>query len=120
MEQLTTKLLKRGVLTLVMIKVEAKREVLSNDKIMRLGEEWLQLWIKIAQMWTKKLLEKELVVPSNKRPHRFIMRTAWKSFPRMHQMVYREKDARPVRTKTEAMTVIGSYTVRQKILKEHC
>jgi len=76
---------------------------------MRLGEERLQLRIKIAQMSTKKFWEKELVVPSNERPHRFMMRTAWQSFPRMHQMVYREKDARSVRTKTEAMRVIGSY-----------
>ena len=40
--------LKRGVLTLDMIKIEAKRDVLSNNKIMRLGEARLQLRIKIA------------------------------------------------------------------------
>merc|ERR1711966_213103 len=67
------------------------------------------LRIKIAQMSTKNFWEKELVVPSNERPRRFMMRTAWKSFPRMHQMVYREKDAQSVRTKTGAMRVIGSY-----------
>ena len=41
--------LKRGVLTVDTIKVEAKREVLSNDKVMR---------IKIAKMSTKKFWEK--------------------------------------------------------------
>ena len=46
-----------------MIKVEAKRErVLSNDKIVRLGKERLQLRIKIAQMLTKKFWENILWV----------------------------------------------------------
>ena len=100
--------LKSGVLTSGMIKVEAKREVMSNDKIMRLDKEQLQLRIKIAQMPTKTFWE-ELVVPGNKQPHRFITRAAWKSFPRMHQTVHREKDARSVQTKTKVVTVIGSY-----------
>ena len=68
--------LKRGVLTLYMIKVEAKREVLSSEKNMRLGEERLQLRIKIAQMPPIYFWEKELVVPNNERRHIFIMRTA--------------------------------------------
>jgi len=40
--------LKRGVLAVVMIKLETNRGVLSNDKVMRLGEERLQLRIKIS------------------------------------------------------------------------
>ena len=41
------------MLTLDMIKVEAKKEVLSNDKAMQLGEDQLQLQVKIAQISTK-------------------------------------------------------------------
>ena len=48
-----------------MIKLEANRGVLSNDKVIRLGEERLQLRIKIAKMSTKKFWEKELVIPGN-------------------------------------------------------
>merc|ERR1711966_603028 len=106
--------LKRGVLTVDMIKVEAKREVLSNDKVMRLGEERLQLRITTAKMSTKKFGEKELVIPNNERAHKFIMRTAWKSFPRLHQFIHREKDARPMRKKTEVVAIIGSYLRRAK------
>jgi len=42
------------------------------------------------------------------------MRSAWKSFPRLHQIIHREKDARPTRTKTEVVTIIGSYLRRAK------
>ena len=51
---------KRGVLTLDMIKVETKRKVLSNDEIMWLGEEQLQLRTKICstQMSAEKFWEK--------------------------------------------------------------
>ena len=51
---------KRGVLTLYMIKVETKRKVLSNDEIMWLGEEQLQLRTKICstQMSAEKFWEK--------------------------------------------------------------
>ena len=57
-EKAKTDGLKRGVLTVDMIKVEAKREVFSNDKVMRLGEERLQLRITTAKMSTKKFWEK--------------------------------------------------------------
>ena len=51
---------KRGVLTLDMIKVETKRKVLSNDEIMWLGEDQLQLRTKICstQMSAEKFWEK--------------------------------------------------------------
>ena len=51
---------KRGVLTLYMIKVETKRKVLSNDEIMWLGEDQLQLRTKICstQMSAEKFWEK--------------------------------------------------------------
>ena len=52
----------------------------------------------------------------NERAHRFIMRTMLKLFPILHKIVHREKDARPVQTKTEALAVIviGSYLRRAK------
>ena len=51
--------LKRGVLTLDMIKAEAKQEVLSNDKVMQLDEERLELRVKIAKISTRKFWGKK-------------------------------------------------------------
>ena len=102
------------MLTYDLIKLDAKREVLSNDKVMRLGKERLQARVKIAEIATKKLWEKELVIPAGSRPYNVIMRAAWKSFPKMHQVVYRKKDVLPVHTKTEALTVIGLYLRQSK------
>ena len=56
----------------------------------------------------------ELANANNKLAHNFIMRTSWKSFPRLHQIIHREKDARPTRTKTEVVAIIGSYLWRVK------
>jgi len=66
-------------------------------------------------MSTKNLWEKKLVIPGNERAHKFIMRTAWKSFPRLHQNIHREKDAWPTRTKTEVVAIVGSYLRRTKV-----
>ena len=106
--------LTREVLTYDLIKLDAKKEVLSNDKVMRLGKERLQARVKIAEISTKKFWEKELVIPADSTHYKVIMRTAWKSFPKMHQVVHRKKDAKPVHTKTEALKIIGTYLRRSK------
>jgi len=113
-EKEKAKNLKREVLTLEGVKLEAKREELSNDRVMRLGDDRLELRVKIAEISTKKFWDKDLKIPNGKKQHKFIMKTAWKSFPYMHLVVYRQKDANPVRTKTEALNNIGLYLRRTK------
>ena len=101
------------MLTLDMLKVEAKKEVLSNDKAMQLGEDQLQLQVKIAQISTKNW--KSAVGSKLKRLHRFTIRITWKLFPRIHKIIHRHKDARLVGTKTKVVTIVDVYLRWSKI-----
>ena len=103
--------LTRTVVTVDMVAEEAKRTALSNDRVMRLGEERLQIRIKITEMSTQRFW-KELHVPADSPPYRFIMNTAWKSFPRFHQIGHRRNDAGPDHSKTKVMKNVGVYLTR--------
>jgi hypothetical protein len=61
---------------------------LSNDRVLRLGDDQLQLRIKIAEMPNQKFW-KDMAIPRGTHPHRYIMKTAWNAFPHFHQLVYR-------------------------------
>jgi hypothetical protein len=86
---------------------------LSNDRVLRLGDDRLQLCIKIAEMSNQKFW-KDMAVPCGTHPHRYIMKTAWKAFPHFHQLVYRKIDAQPDRTKVKVMSNIGKYLRKSK------
>ena len=104
--------LTRTPLTLDMVRAEASETQLSNDRVMRLGEEKLELRVKIAEITVNTFWTRGLVIPqglSNQKTAQFIMRAAWKSFPKMHQMIYRAKDATPDRTKKKVSDSIAHY-----------
>ena len=105
---------RREVLTLEVVREEAGKTELSNDKVMRLGEEKLDCRMKIAEMSTKKFWEKDLVIPEGRSQAQFIMNTAWKSFPMMHAIVYRGIDAKPDRTKGTVIKSVGEYLRKAK------
>ncbi len=81
---------------------------LLNDRVLRLGDDQLQLHIKIAEMSNKKFW-KDMAIPRGTHPHHYIMKTAGKAFPCFHQLVYRKIDAQPDRTKVKVMSNIGEY-----------
>ena len=100
-------------MTLQDIQERAKWEVLSNDKVMRLGAERLKERLRIDEISTKKFW-KELEAPEGVLPYKFIMRSAWRSYPKLHLMVHHKSEARPVQSKTEAVTNIGLCLKRAK------
>eukprot|EP00581_Thalassiosira_minuscula_P006125 CAMPEP_0183740210 /NCGR_PEP_ID=MMETSP0737-20130205/59007_1 /TAXON_ID=385413 /ORGANISM="Thalassiosira miniscula, Strain CCMP1093" /LENGTH=162 /DNA_ID=CAMNT_0025975211 /DNA_START=1146 /DNA_END=1630 /DNA_ORIENTATION=+ len=107
-ESVRTANLRRAVITVQMIETEAKGAELSNDQVLRLGEERLALWVKLTEMSIKKYWEK-LNVVEGQSPGKVVMWQAWKSFSRMHEIVHRRDGASPVCTKSEALEIIGSY-----------
>ena len=74
-----------------MIKLKAKSTDLSNDRIMRLGEERLQMRIKITDMSVQKYW-KEMVIPGGLAEHKYIMHAAWKALTCMHMVVDKKSD----------------------------
>jgi len=117
-ERARTANLTRAVITIEMIESEAKGTDLSNDRVLRLGEERLALRAKLTEMSIKKYWDK-MKVPSGKMPGKWIIRQAWRSFPKLHKIVYRSDKASPVRTKGEALKLLGSYLSKTKYLAKN-
>jgi hypothetical protein len=78
-----------------------------------LGDDQLQLRIKIAEMSNQKFW-KNMAIPCGTHPHYYIMKTAWKAFPHFHQLVYRKIDVQLDRTKVKVMSNIGEYLRKSK------
>mmetsp|Transcript_8718 Transcript_8718/g.15167 ORF Transcript_8718/g.15167 Transcript_8718/m.15167 type:complete len:210 (+) Transcript_8718:2074-2703(+) len=76
--------------------------------VLRLGEERLALRAKLTEMSVKKYWEK-LNVPPGVMSGKWIMRQALKSFPKMHEIVYRSDKTSPVCTEG-----VGSYLSKTK------
>ena len=132
-EKAKTANLTRDELTVDMINEAASRTELSNDKLMKMGEDRLQLRLKIVEIYVQKFW-KEIATPAGVPAHRHIMNIAWKSFPYLHMMVFRNKGAtrsqlvttlrehtydtstiiKPISTKTELFKNIGSYLSKVK------
>ena len=114
-ERERTSKLRRTQLTADAVKEKASNTELSNDRIMRLGEERLQVRIKMKEMsvlqWWKDIKEPE-GVPY----YRHTMRLAWKSFPYWHRIMYKAPDGKPARTKTQVQKDIGLYLKRAKYM----
>ena len=132
-EKAKTANLTRDELTVDMINEAASMTELSNDKLMKMGEDRLQLRLKIVEIYVQKFW-KEIATPAGVPAHRHIMNIAWKSFPYLHMMVFRNKGAtryqlvttlrehtydtstiiKPISTKTELFKNIGSYLSKVK------
>ena len=82
----------REPITVEMVREDARSAELSNDRVMRLGEERLKFRVRLTEMSVQKFW-KELVIPEGERPYRHVMRVGWKSFPLLHRMVFRKKGA---------------------------
>ena len=79
----------RKPITIDMGKADARSTELSNNRVMRLGDERLRLRMRLAEMSVQKFW-KELTIPEDgkRTPYWHLMRVAWKSFPLLHGMVY--------------------------------
>ncbi len=86
---------------------------LLNDRVLQLDNDQLQLHIKIAEMSNQKFW-KDMAIPHGTHPHCYIMETAWKAFPRFHQLVYRKINVQLDRTKVKVMSNIGEYLTKSK------
>ncbi len=100
--------LTRVLLTPDMVVEVAQTTALLNDKVMMLGEERLQCHITITAMSTQQFWKSITGSPA----YRVIMTRAWRSFPRMHQMVFWKVDAKPIKNKTVAIKKIGWYLTK--------
>ena len=69
----------------------------------------------MTEMSTLKFWE-EITIPDGQYAYRFIKRTAWRSFPRLHEVVHRPIDVGPDRSKTKVLKTIGLYLSRSKAL----
>jgi hypothetical protein len=104
----------REQLTVDMVRLDAVSIDLSNDRVMRLGEERLARRIRITEMSTQKFW-KELVIPERiEKPGHYIMWTACKCFTRLSQVVWRNPNSAPIKTKDKAMKAIGKYLTSVK------
>ncbi len=81
--------LRREEVTPAMIIEDAKSEVLSNDRIMRLGDERLGIRVKLAQISRSVFWKDEIVIPNGVPALRHVMKVAWKSMPFLHMVVPR-------------------------------
>ena len=100
-------------LTTEIIQAKASATTLSNDRLMRLGEERLSRRIKISEMSTQKFWL-DLKIPDGNLWYRYVMGKAWVCYPLLTKIIYRKKNAKPVRTKTEAKNIIGEYLQKSK------
>ena len=73
--------LRRETVTPAMVLAKAQTTELSNDRIMRLGEERLKIRVKMAQIARLAFWKDEISIPEGVRPYRHIMKVTWKSFP---------------------------------------
>jgi hypothetical protein len=81
-------------LTVDMVRFDAVRTDLSNNRVMRLGKERLAWCIKITEVSTQKFW-KELSIPKRiQKPGQYIMWTACKCFPHLSQVIWRKNDRR--------------------------
>jgi hypothetical protein len=103
----------REKITVDMVIEMAQSTPLSNDRVLQLGDDGLELRIRMAEMSSQKYW-KEMAVPAMMPPYRYIMRTAWKAFPPFHQIVYQQIDAQPDRTKMKVIQNIGQYLAKSK------
>ena len=116
--------LTRDVVTPEMILTEARATNLSNDRVMKLGEERLNVRMRITEISTKRFWL-QLKAPEGHLWQRYVLRKAFNCFPYfLTMMVYRKKDAGRVKTKTEGAQIIGDYLKKSKLvvklLNEFC
>ena len=106
----------REQLTVDMVRLDAGNTALSNDRVMRLGEERLAQRIRIKEMSTQKFW-KELFIPEGiDKPGQYIMWTACKHFTHLSRAVWRKSGSAPIKTKDKAMKAIGKYLTRVKMI----
>ncbi len=104
--------LTREKITVDMVTKLACTTSLSNDRVLQLGDDQLQLRIKIVEMSNQKFWM-DMAIPHGTCP-RYIMKTAWKAFPHFHQLVYGKIDVQPDRTKVKVMSNIDEYLRKSK------
>ena len=75
-----------------MVIAEAAKTELSNDRVMRLGDERLALRAKLIQMSRAEFWKKKIAIPDGlgRKAYRYVMKVAWKSFPYWHQVIHRK------------------------------
>lgn len=106
----------REQLTVDMVRLDAGNTALSNDRVMRLGEERLAQRIRITEMSTQKFW-KELFIPEGiDKPGQYIMWTACKHFTHLSRAVWRKSGSAPIKTKDKAMKAIRKYLTRVKMI----
>jgi hypothetical protein len=86
--------LTREKVTVNMVMEVAGTTPLSNDCVLRLGDDQLEQQIKMVEMSSHKFW-KDMAVPAMTPLYCYIMRTAWKAFPCFHQIVYPHIDVQP-------------------------
>ena len=65
--------MRREIITPAMVIEEAKAVELSNDRIMRLGEERLELHVKLAQISRAVFWKDEIAIPERVLPYQHVM-----------------------------------------------
>ena len=126
-EKAKTANLRREIVTVEDIESAARESELSNDRVLRLGDERLQARMKTVELTVLKFWKNDLKIPEpNPRDRainavQYTLDMAWRTFPHMHQMAYRkmhwngenggkcEWDAKSVKTKKERDKLIGSF-----------
>jgi hypothetical protein len=66
-----------------------------------------------------KFWKSELKIPEGKSIVKYTMRTAWRTFPHWHSIVYRPTDATPVRTKKDMEKLISNYICPESKPHQH-
>ena len=109
--------LTRQVVTVAQVQKDACEAELSNDRVLRLDDSRLEARIKIVQYTVAKFWKSELKIPIPEGASfvQYTIRTAWKTFPHWHNIVYRAPKATPVKLKGEMMKLISKYLSRIKI-----
>ncbi len=69
-----------------MIRVDVGKAELSNDRVMKLGKERLQIRIRLMAMLVQKFWNEEMTYPKGVAPHKYLVWLACKSFPLLHHM----------------------------------
>jgi hypothetical protein len=107
------KKLKRDKITIDRVMEDATSVEPTNDRVLRLGNERLEIRTRIDEISTQQHWSKQKQLPKK------LLYTALRNFPRMRSFVkgipvdWKEDDKRPM-TKTKVMRIIGEYLRKAK------
>jgi hypothetical protein len=106
--------LTREKITVAMVKEKADKTIPSNDRIMRLGDERLELRQRLCNISRKKYWTHEFLLDGERQNFKAIWLSAVRSFPRLRDFHFIHDNGAIVRTKTDTIKFIGNYLALAK------